>query len=1082
MTEEKLAQEFLDDIKKKMDFSLAFKKLNEAWTKQNYRIPPAHWAAFHGKINFLHALALSGANMNEVDPLFHSTPLTMAIRAAGDDGETYCAELLIKNHKIYKIDLNLQSPLLIACRENPDIAEMLIKAGANIDANDHDNIALGLPKGYCPLMAAASHNYPQVVSALLKAGAEINQSTSQKFKEIPRHSTALMRAAVHGQVAVINILAKNSADLNAVNNEGQTALELALENKKYFAAATLIACGATISKNAQELINKNLKWDKEQIEKIKTAKTSKNERLIHSFVLSINALKKEKNKKTMLELLDLAWGNVEENNPPNASRITPLMYCIQNNDNEGIQALVRAGLDLNEVKILGLSPVMWAIHKNYDYAIESLIYAGAEPNVKDKNDIVKLLQSQKLEIEGSKFDSSKLENSKMFNTLSYLALLPRDFENKKEKEKEKNPVEKRLSEIIQLSLPLLTCKSEKIRKETLSSVMNAFKSQKENNLSPLTWAIKNGNIKIVKALLEAGADVNEMDANGDLPLCLAAGLRGTYTLQLLLEKPNADIDKRNKIDNSPLLEAVIHNPFNVQFLVNQGANIFHINEYQMLPIKEAITRASPIRKQLIKCFIDNGNDISVSNFHNGKSVLHYAVTNSEYPEDCLETLISLAANMNQIDSDGTTFYHFIEQRKIQDAYKEEIRKMITDEKTNKIKNDIKEVGHILGLSSNIPVPITNVFKMNTVLIKEPSTLLIKTESESPSFGVGLLQKRLEGFLGNESKKLLDTPWKKVQEAFNCLKPQIQEHWPYFKETLPKILNENYLSNKLTIIPSGWIKHGISVALYKDKIIITNRGDEGDPKFGSKIYTLSPEKQALINEEFFKKLLDCQSESLPNFFDFLAKDGFLDLKKIKEGPYAKFPSKEQKHGTCGFVNHKSSIESFLFLFKSEEAQVSQKEAMEYARKEYKGFTTQIREKEIERLIQKINNPKNDKEVESVLLNLVVAILKEHHDLPDETSLTPEKAYSPRIKDTEIMRAIRLKQALPKHYNGEIQRIIKEENDTELRQAWNVCEGYEAKLKKDSEMKLKEKQQKKSSDPYLPPSSSSSSSVSGPSAKK
>ncbi len=73
--------------------------------------------------------------------------------------------------------------------------------------------------------AAWSNENPEVITVLLKAGAEVNASAD--YGETP-----LMRAAEKNtNPEVITVLLKAGADVNAKNNGGKTALDYAKDNE-----------------------------------------------------------------------------------------------------------------------------------------------------------------------------------------------------------------------------------------------------------------------------------------------------------------------------------------------------------------------------------------------------------------------------------------------------------------------------------------------------------------------------------------------------------------------------------------------------------------------------------------------------------------------------------------------------------------------------------------------------------------------------------------------------------------------------------------------------------------------------------
>ncbi len=103
-----------------------------------------------------------------------------------------------------------------------EMVELLIKSGANVDATDS--------RGWTALMKALfnyelNRGFPDVVSALIKAGADIEHQISYGTRP-------LMLAAGYGEAGVVEVLLANGADVNAQNEGGRTAKTIA-ETKDY---------------------------------------------------------------------------------------------------------------------------------------------------------------------------------------------------------------------------------------------------------------------------------------------------------------------------------------------------------------------------------------------------------------------------------------------------------------------------------------------------------------------------------------------------------------------------------------------------------------------------------------------------------------------------------------------------------------------------------------------------------------------------------------------------------------------------------------------------------------------------------
>jgi hypothetical protein len=87
----------------------------------------------------------------------------------------------------------------------------------------------------------------------------------------------------------------------------------------------------------------------------------------------------------------------------------------------------------------------------------------------------------------------------------------------------------------------------------------------------LVAAIRNGDARAVRKLLDTGADVNARDAEGNTPLILAAFYASPECLELLIEK-GADVNAANKAGATPLIRAATDHE-KTRLLVAAGANV-----------------------------------------------------------------------------------------------------------------------------------------------------------------------------------------------------------------------------------------------------------------------------------------------------------------------------------------------------------------------------------------------------------------------------------------------------------------------------------------------------------------------------
>ncbi|MGE0815958.1 MAG: ankyrin repeat domain-containing protein [Vicinamibacterales bacterium] len=122
-----------------------------------------------------------------------------------------------------------------AMKGDAELAQMLVYAGANVKATTR----LG---ANTPLIVAARNGRPDVVKVLLEAGAEADAATSTG-------TTPLMLAAASGSVEAVKALLAAGAKVDATESSmEQTPLMFAAANSRVDVMRTLIAAGADVKK------------------------------------------------------------------------------------------------------------------------------------------------------------------------------------------------------------------------------------------------------------------------------------------------------------------------------------------------------------------------------------------------------------------------------------------------------------------------------------------------------------------------------------------------------------------------------------------------------------------------------------------------------------------------------------------------------------------------------------------------------------------------------------------------------------------------------------------------------------------
>jgi len=115
---------------------------------------------------------------------------------------------------------------LAASNEFLDIVEILCQAGCKVDCED--------PRGYTPMLMAATEGYVKCVEMLLKAGADPNHRAHSD------HTTTIFHSAAKNRIGVVHLLLKYGADCMSTRHEnGETIEEVARKEGRILMADLL---------------------------------------------------------------------------------------------------------------------------------------------------------------------------------------------------------------------------------------------------------------------------------------------------------------------------------------------------------------------------------------------------------------------------------------------------------------------------------------------------------------------------------------------------------------------------------------------------------------------------------------------------------------------------------------------------------------------------------------------------------------------------------------------------------------------------------------------------------------------------
>ena len=130
----------------------------------------------------------------------------------------------------------------------------------------------------------------------------------------------------------------------------------------------------------------------------------------------------------------------------------------------------------------------------------------------------------------------------------------------------------------------------------------------------LQWATDAKNLRMVKALIAAGADVNIGDEAGLTPLMVAANYEGPDFLEMvkLMINAGAKVDVQDETGMTALMKAAMnhHKPETIRYLVSKGADI----NAKTLQGETALMIASrTARSEVVAYLIEAGADLKAKN-------------------------------------------------------------------------------------------------------------------------------------------------------------------------------------------------------------------------------------------------------------------------------------------------------------------------------------------------------------------------------------------------------------------------------------------------------------------------------------
>ncbi|KAJ9589483.1 hypothetical protein L9F63_017300 [Diploptera punctata] len=212
-----------------------------------YQTSMLHIAAKHKQFKVMKLVIEKGADIDVTGGRYNRTPL---LYAAAYNNEVTAGFLIHHGASINARDEHGNTALLIAAGEGINqTLRLLLKKGADVEASDANSMT--------PLMRAAAYGYVEIAELLLIHGASVNAKNEDEETALllaarmgkidivklllmkkadveisggGYNRTPLMEAAQSGHLKVIKMLLEHGACVNSMDEDGETALTLAVLN------------------------------------------------------------------------------------------------------------------------------------------------------------------------------------------------------------------------------------------------------------------------------------------------------------------------------------------------------------------------------------------------------------------------------------------------------------------------------------------------------------------------------------------------------------------------------------------------------------------------------------------------------------------------------------------------------------------------------------------------------------------------------------------------------------------------------------------------------------------------------------
>ena len=508
-----------------------------------------------------------------------------------------------------------RTALITACaRGNKDAINGLLGAGADpkiVDANNDT----------CLHEAVMSGCNTSVLQSIIDHGADVNATNKNRV-------AILSIACQMGNVDAINVLLKAGADPTVTDAEGDTYLHYAVrEDYSNKVIQTIINNGADVNAaNENNVTALMIACEKGNVEAMNVLLNAEADPNIVDDCCDTclqKAVRAGSNKEVLKTIINYG----ADVNAMNNDNRTALMISCENGNIDALNELLNAGGNPN----ITHSDEDTCLHKAISAGcnkeiLQALIDHGADVNVTDEYNVTPLMIA------------CEMGNVRAMNVFLNVGADPDiadDFGD--------------------------TCLQMAIRagcnKDDLQAIINHsadVNAQNKNNRTALMIVCKMGNLDAVNMLLNAGADPNISDADGNTCLHVCVGPHyKAQVLQVSIDHSD-DVNATNKNNGTALLTACkTGNVDAIGMLLNAGAvpNITQCDGDTCF--HEAISAGC--NNEILQALSDHGADVNTTD-HDNVTALMKACDKGN--TDAINVLLNAGADPNIADAYSYKYLHY----------------------------------------------------------------------------------------------------------------------------------------------------------------------------------------------------------------------------------------------------------------------------------------------------------------------------------------------------------------------------------------------------------------------------------------